>query len=128
MSIAAPQILATIGSSIIFKILQKPRGVPGDRSISVVLASGGLFTLIAAWLVSRIRDEVVLDVEEGGYAAVDDAGGEAVTGGRTSLGSGRRSGESERSVGRSGRDLRMSAESRRSMTLIRSQSYSGGNY
>lgn len=119
MSIAAPQILATIGSSVIFKILQKPRGVPGDRSISVVLASGGLFTLIAAWLVSRIRDEVVLDVEEGGYAAVEEDGGRA-------SGSGRRSGESDRNGG--GRDLRMSAESRRSMTLIRSQSYSGGNY
>jgi len=29
MAVAAPQILATIGSSIIFKFLQKPRGTPG---------------------------------------------------------------------------------------------------
>ncbi|KAF4621536.1 hypothetical protein G7Y89_g14540 [Cudoniella acicularis] len=69
MSIAAPQILATIGSSIIFKFLQKPRGTPGDRSIAVVLAAGGLSTLIAAYLTSRIKDEVELPeegaVEEG---------------------------------------------------------------
>ncbi|TVY65713.1 General alpha-glucoside permease, partial [Lachnellula suecica] len=50
MSISTPQILATIGSSIIFKFLQKPRGTPGDRSISVVLACGGLSTLVAAFL------------------------------------------------------------------------------
>ncbi|KAG4416240.1 hypothetical protein IFR04_010643 [Cadophora malorum] len=60
MAIASPQILATIASSIIFKFLQKPRGTPGDRSISVVLAAGGLSTLVAAWLTSRIKDEVEL--------------------------------------------------------------------
>lgn len=69
MAIAAPQILATIGSSIIFKFLQKPRGTPGDRSISVVLAAGGISTLVAAFLTSRIRDEVEIPgegvVEEG---------------------------------------------------------------
>lgn len=63
MAIASPQILATIGSSIIFKFLQKPRGTPGDRSISVVLAAGGLSTLVAAWLTSRIKDEVELPEE-----------------------------------------------------------------
>ncbi|CAG8949445.1 hypothetical protein HYFRA_00005074 [Hymenoscyphus fraxineus] len=63
MSIAAPQILATIGSSIIFKFLQKPRGTPGDRSISVVLAAGGISTLIAAFLTSRIKDEVEIPAE-----------------------------------------------------------------
>jgi solute carrier family 45 protein 1/2/4 len=60
MAIATPQILATVTSSIIFKFLQKPRGVPGDRSYSVVLAVGGLSTLVAAWLTSRIKDEVPL--------------------------------------------------------------------
>jgi solute carrier family 45 protein 1/2/4 len=63
MSIATPQILATIGSSIIFKFLQKPRGTPGDRSIAVVLAAGGVSTLVAAWLTSRIKDEVELPGE-----------------------------------------------------------------
>ncbi|KAK0129490.1 hypothetical protein ONS96_000059 [Cadophora gregata f. sp. sojae] len=63
MAIASPQILATIASSIIFKFLQKPRGTPGDRSISVVLAAGGLSTLVAAYLTSRIKDEVELPGE-----------------------------------------------------------------
>lgn len=63
MAIAAPQILATIGSSVIFRFLQKPRGTPGDRSYPAVLAAGGLFTLIAALLTSRIKDEVELPGE-----------------------------------------------------------------
>ncbi|KAK8081512.1 general alpha-glucoside permease [Apiospora saccharicola] len=58
MAIASPQILATIGSSIIFKVFQKPRGVPGDHSIAVVLALGGIFTLIAAWFVHLIQDDL----------------------------------------------------------------------
>ena len=68
MAIAAPQILATVGSSIVFRFLQKPRGTPGDRSFPVVLAAGGVSTLIAAFLTSRIKDEVQLPeevVEEG---------------------------------------------------------------
>jgi solute carrier family 45 protein 1/2/4 len=68
MAIATPQIIATIGSSIIFKFFQKPRGTPGDRSISIVMAVGGLSTLVAAYLTSRIKDEVEIPeglVEEG---------------------------------------------------------------
>lgn len=68
MSIATPQILATVGSSIMFKFLQKPRGTPGDHSIAYVLAVGGLSTLVAAFLTSRIKDEVDIPdtlVEEG---------------------------------------------------------------
>lgn len=60
MSVAAPQILATVGSSVIFKFLQKPRGVPGDHSMSVVLACGGIFTLVAAYLTSQIKDQIEL--------------------------------------------------------------------
>lgn len=58
MAIAIPQIISTVESSIIFKFLQKPRGTPGDRSFGVVLAVGGLSTLIAAWLVSRMEDKI----------------------------------------------------------------------
>lgn len=68
MAIATPQIIATVGSSILFKFLQKPRGTPGDRSLSVVLAVGGISTLVAAFLTARIRDEVELPgaaIEEG---------------------------------------------------------------
>ncbi|POS84984.1 hypothetical protein EPUL_003881 [Erysiphe pulchra] len=60
MSIAAPQIIATVGSSIIFKFLQKPRGTPGDISFSVVLALGSFSTLVAAWLTSRMEDRITL--------------------------------------------------------------------
>jgi solute carrier family 45 protein 1/2/4 len=68
MAIATPQILATVGSSIMFKFLQKPRGTPGDHSIAYVLAVGGLSTLVAAFLTSRIKDEVDIPdtiIEEG---------------------------------------------------------------
>lgn len=88
MSIAAPQILATIGSSVIFKFLQKPRGTPGDRSISYVLATGGVSTLVAAFLTSRIKDEV-----EGAEEGVVEEG---------EAGTGREEGERERMMGRSG--------------------------
>lgn len=64
MAIATPQILATLGSSVMFRFLQKPRGTPGDRSYAAVLAAGGVFTLVAAWLTSRIKDEV--ELPEGG--------------------------------------------------------------
>jgi solute carrier family 45 protein 1/2/4 len=57
MAIAAPQIIATVGSSIIFKIWQKPRGTPGDRSISVVLALGGFFVLLSCYFVLQIQEE-----------------------------------------------------------------------
>ncbi|KAI5465850.1 major facilitator superfamily domain-containing protein [Mariannaea sp. PMI_226] len=56
MAIAAPQIIATLGSSIIFKIWQKPRGTPGDHSYSVVLALGGACVFISSFFVARIRD------------------------------------------------------------------------
>ncbi|KAI0166079.1 major facilitator superfamily domain-containing protein [Xylariaceae sp. FL1272] len=58
MAIASPQMIATLGSSIIFRLCQKPRGVPGDHSYSYVLASGGLFVLVAAYFVSKIEDDM----------------------------------------------------------------------
>ncbi|QSZ34728.1 hypothetical protein DSL72_007583 [Monilinia vaccinii-corymbosi] len=64
MSVAAPQILATLGSSLIFNFMQKPRGTPGDRSFSVVMAAGGISTLFAAYLTSRIKDEIKIPGEE----------------------------------------------------------------
>ncbi|KJR87826.1 solute carrier family 45, member 1/2/4 [Sporothrix schenckii 1099-18] len=61
MAIAAPQIIATVGSSIIFKFLQKPRGTPGDHSIAVVMALGGVTVLLAAYYVHKIQDEPDVD-------------------------------------------------------------------
>ncbi|KAM3068832.1 hypothetical protein ACMFMG_010994 [Clarireedia jacksonii] len=58
MSVAAPQTIATLGSSLIFKFFQKPRGVPGDKSFPIVMAAGGVSTLVAAYLTSRIKDEI----------------------------------------------------------------------
>lgn len=57
VAIASPQIIATVGSSLIFKLLQKPRGTPGDNSMGWVLRAGGLATLVAAYMASRIDEE-----------------------------------------------------------------------
>ncbi|XDG00933.1 hypothetical protein ABKA04_000548 [Annulohypoxylon sp. FPYF3050] len=68
MAIASPQFIATLGSSIIFRIFQKPRGVPGDHSLGIVLACGGFFALIAAYFIHKISDEMP-DPEVAMYAA-----------------------------------------------------------
>jgi len=90
MSVSTPQLIATVGSSIVFKFLQKPRGVAGDRSFPVVMALGGIFTLVAAWLTSRIKDEIEIDglVESGAEEGRAAGGGR---GGRPRLGRDRRS-------------------------------------
>lgn len=63
MAIAAPQFISTFGSSIIFRFAQKPRGVPGDRSISIVFALGGFFVLGAAWFIHKIQDSPPLPAD-----------------------------------------------------------------
>ncbi|TRX94788.1 hypothetical protein FHL15_004249 [Xylaria flabelliformis] len=77
MAIASPQMIATLGSSVIFRFFQKPRGVPGDHSYSIVLASGGVFVLFAAYLVHKIEDDMSLPPEAAIYAAEE---GEVGTG------------------------------------------------
>jgi len=57
VAVAAPQVVATLVSSAIFKALQKPRGSVGDESVAWVLRFGGLSTLVAAWLTRRIGEE-----------------------------------------------------------------------
>ncbi|EME42905.1 hypothetical protein DOTSEDRAFT_72368 [Dothistroma septosporum NZE10] len=57
VAIAAPQVIATLISSAIFKALQKPRGSVGDDSVAWVLRFGGILALVAAWLTRRIREE-----------------------------------------------------------------------
>ena len=59
VSIAAPQVIATLVSSIIFRYLQKPRGSTGDDSVAWVLRFGGLAALVAAYLATRIKEEQV---------------------------------------------------------------------
>ncbi|KAI1432348.1 major facilitator superfamily domain-containing protein [Xylaria sp. CBS 124048] len=81
MAIASPQMIATLGSSVIFRFFQKPRGVPGDRSYSIVLACGGLFVLIAAYFVYNIEDDMSIPPSAASMYAVE--AGEA---GESSLG------------------------------------------
>jgi solute carrier family 45 protein 1/2/4 len=61
VAISAPQVIATIISSIIFKFLQKPRGYPGDESVVWCLRFGGLCSILAACLTLRV-DEVNLNL------------------------------------------------------------------
>lgn len=63
VSVAAPQVLATVVSSLIFKLLQKERGSTEDDSVGWVLRFGGLAALVAAWLCRRIREEGVEESE-----------------------------------------------------------------
>lgn len=55
--ISAPQIIATLVSSAIFKLAQKPRGSPWDDSVGWVLRFGGIAALLAAYMTWRIDEE-----------------------------------------------------------------------
>ncbi|KAK4983395.1 hypothetical protein LTR66_000039 [Elasticomyces elasticus] len=57
VAIAAPQVIATLVSSAIFRVLQKPRGSVGDDSVAWVLRFGGLAALVAAYLTMRVGEE-----------------------------------------------------------------------
>lgn len=57
VAIAAPQVIATLVSSAMFKVLQKPRGTPGDNSVAWVLRFGGCCAIVAAWLTLRVGEE-----------------------------------------------------------------------
>lgn len=70
MAIAAPQIIATVASSVIFKFFQKPRGTPGDHSIAIVLALGGFTVLASAWLIHTIKEDTELPPDV--MAAMED--------------------------------------------------------
>lgn len=57
VAIAAPQVIATLVSSVIFRMLQKPRGHPGDNSVAWVLRFGGICAIIAAYLTLRVHED-----------------------------------------------------------------------
>ena len=57
MALAVPQMIATVGSSIVFRFIQKPRGTPGDHSFAIVMALGGLFVLASCVFAFSIRDD-----------------------------------------------------------------------
>jgi solute carrier family 45 protein 1/2/4 len=58
MAIAVPQMIATLGSSVVFKLLQKPRGTPGDHSFGIVMALGGICVLGSCIFALKIKDDV----------------------------------------------------------------------
>lgn len=64
VAIAAPQVIATFVSAGLFKLLQKPRNMAGDNSVTWVLRFGGCCALIAAWLTLRVKEEKVDEIEE----------------------------------------------------------------
>ncbi|KAL8796456.1 MAG: hypothetical protein Q9195_001130 [Heterodermia aff. obscurata] len=68
VAVSAPQILATLVSSAIFKVTQKPRGSAGDDSVGWVLRFGGLAALVAAYMTSRIGEEAEKKKERKGEA------------------------------------------------------------
>lgn len=55
--ISFPQIVSGAVSSLIFKILQKPRGEPYDTSVAWVMRLGGCAALVAAFLTISLREQ-----------------------------------------------------------------------
>ncbi|KAF1812079.1 MFS general substrate transporter [Eremomyces bilateralis CBS 781.70] len=56
VAVSAPQVLATLICSLIFKLLQKPRGTPGDTSVAWALRFGGLCAVAAGMLTFRVGE------------------------------------------------------------------------
>ena len=73
VAIAAPQIIATLGSSAIFRLLQKPRGAAGDDSVGWVLRAGAIASFVAAYFATRVGEE--RDVEVIKSARDEEQGG-----------------------------------------------------
>lgn len=57
VAVSAPQVIATLAGSLLFKWLQKPRGEPGDESVAWFLRLGAIATLGAAFLTMRVGEE-----------------------------------------------------------------------
>ncbi|MCJ1361426.1 hypothetical protein MMC16_000526 [Acarospora aff. strigata] len=72
VAIAAPQIIATLMSSAIFRALQKPRGVGGDDSVGWVLRVGGVAALAAAYMTTRIGEESESDGDGEGEGMIGE--------------------------------------------------------
>ena len=57
VAIAAPQVVSAILSSVVFRMLEKPRGTAGDESVAWAFRMGGLFAIAAAILAFRVREK-----------------------------------------------------------------------
>jgi solute carrier family 45 protein 1/2/4 len=60
VAVSAPQVIATLVSSLIFKIMARPRGVPGDNSVAWCLRFGGLCAIVAAFLTARLGEDGII--------------------------------------------------------------------
>lgn len=76
VAVAAPQIVATLVSSAIFKMAQKPRGEPYDWSVAWVLRFGGLAALVAAFFTWRVYEEGEVAKESKGRMRKEQGSGE----------------------------------------------------
>lgn len=56
MAVSAPQVIATLISSAVFKLLQKPRNIPGDVSVAWTLRLGGVAALVSAFFTWRMQE------------------------------------------------------------------------
>lgn len=125
MAIAAPQIIATLGSSIIFRIFEKPRGTPGDHSIAIVMAIGGVTVGASAWFIHLIKDEPEgLPGDDDVESGIEVEEPVPVEGENSVEGTPRPSGENG-ALMRTRSTPRMSLER---ATLIRNKSFSGMDY
>lgn len=64
VAVSAPQVVATLICSAVFKALQKPRSEPGDVSVAWTLRLGGIAGLVAAFLTWRMRESVTEEADE----------------------------------------------------------------
>jgi len=64
VAVSAPQVIATLVSSAVFRALQKPRNVPGDTSVAWTLRLGGIAVLVAAFFTWRMKESVSEDDDE----------------------------------------------------------------
>lgn len=55
--ISLPQIVSSLFSSVVFKLLQKPRGEPWDESVAWVMRFGGCVALVAGYLTIALREQ-----------------------------------------------------------------------
>lgn len=55
--ISLPQIVSSLFSSAVFKLLQKPRGEPWDESVAWVMRFGGCVALVAGYLTIALREQ-----------------------------------------------------------------------
>ena len=74
VAIAAPQIIATLACSLIFKAAQKPRGEAGDESTAWVLRFGGVAALVAAYMTTRIAEPAREPGQKRGFSSSEGSG------------------------------------------------------